>query len=294
VFHVNTHNPWTDRAPGMTLDGIGTFFQRDNTWWREMPAFTDYIKRCQALLQYGSNVADLAVYTGDETPRRALLPERLVSSLPGLFSEKDIQREKARLANVGQPLEVSPVGVTHTANMTKADAWTNPLRGYRYDSFNHDVLTKARVENGMIVTEGGTKYGALVIPQARPMNPDRIVTCWNVIDSLEAKGARVIRKPWTQSDLSSIGIKRDITLPEGIDYVHRHADDADIYFMSNQTDNTISFVPEFRAVRANKYIADPMTGKVYNAQNQLTLTAGASLFVVLTDLKSALTATNGP
>lgn len=169
--------------------------------------------------------------------------------------------------------------------MTKADAWTNPLRGYRYDSFNHDVLTKARVENGMIVTEGGTKYGALVIPQARPMNPDRIVTCWNVIDSLEAKGARVIREPWTQSDLSSIGIKRDITLPEGIDYVHRHADDADIYFMSNQTDNTISFVPEFRAVRANKYIADPMTGKVYNAQNELTLTAGASLFVVLTDQK---------
>lgn len=285
VFHVNTHNPWTDRAPGMTLDGIGTFFQRDNTWWREMPAFTDYIKRCQALLQYGSNVADIAVYTGNETPRRALLPERLVSSLPGLFSEKDIQREKARLANVGQPLEVSPVGVTHTANMTKADAWTNPLRGYRYDSFNHDVLTKARVENGMIVTEGGTKYGALVIPQARPMNPDRIVTCWNVIDSLEAKGARVIRKPWTQNDLSAIGIKRDITLPEGIDYVHRHADDADIYFMSNQTDKTISFVPEFRAVRANKYIADPITGKVYNAQNQLTLTAGASLFVVLTDQK---------
>ena len=80
----------------MTLDGIGTFFQRDNTWWREMPAFTDYIKRCQALLQYGSNVADLAVYTGNETPRRALLPERLVSSLPGLFSEKDIQHEKSQ------------------------------------------------------------------------------------------------------------------------------------------------------------------------------------------------------
>ena len=42
-------------------------------------------------------------------------------------------------------------------------------------------------------------------------------------------------------------------------------------------------MPEFRAVRANKYIADPMTGKVYNAQNELTLIAGASLFVVLTD-----------
>ncbi|MCD8290166.1 MAG: DNA-binding protein, partial [Prevotella sp.] len=100
VFHVNTHNPWLDRAPGMTLDGIGTFFQRDNTWWNEMPAFTAYISRCQALLQYGSPVVDLAVYTGDETPRRAILPERLVTTLPGLFGSDAIAKENERLANV--------------------------------------------------------------------------------------------------------------------------------------------------------------------------------------------------
>ena len=32
-FHVTAHNPWLDRKPGMTLDGIGFFFQRDNTWY---------------------------------------------------------------------------------------------------------------------------------------------------------------------------------------------------------------------------------------------------------------------
>ncbi len=30
-FHVYVHNPWLDRKPGMTLDGIGLFFQRDQT-----------------------------------------------------------------------------------------------------------------------------------------------------------------------------------------------------------------------------------------------------------------------
>ena len=88
VFHVNTHNPWTDRAPGMTLDGIGTFMQRDNTWWNEMQAFNTYIRRCQSLLQYGRPVVDLAVYTGDETPRRSILPERLVNTLPGLYDRR--------------------------------------------------------------------------------------------------------------------------------------------------------------------------------------------------------------
>ena len=283
VFHVNTHNPWTDRRPGMTLDGIGTFFQRDNTWWKEMPAFTGYISRCQALLQYGKPVVDIAVYTGDETPRRAILPERLITSLPGLYSDQVKEREAKRLANAGQPLEVSPVGVTHTANMTKAEHWVNPLRGYRYDSFNHDVLGKSQVKGGRLVTPGGMEYSALVIPQARKMNPGRIVNCWNTIDSIEKWGVPVIREPWEKADLASLGIKKDAVLPEGIDFTHRTAEGTDIYFMSNQTGKQMTFKPVFRAERAYRYLADAVTGKVYNAGESVTLPAGGSLFYILSD-----------
>ena len=283
VFHVNTHNPWTDRRPGMTLDGIGTFFQRDNTWWKEMPAFTDYISRCQALLQYGKPVVDLAVYTGDETPRRSILPERLITSLPGLYSDQIKEREAKRLANAGQPLEVSPVGVTHTANMTKAEHWVNPLRGYRYDSFNHDVLGKSQVKGGKLVTPDGMEYSALVIPQARKMNPERIVNCWKTIDSIEEWGVPVIREPWEKADLASLGIKKDAVLPEGIDFTHRTAEGADIYFMSNQTGKQMTFKPVFRAERAYRYLADAVTGKVYNAGESVTLAPGGSVFYVMSD-----------
>lgn len=283
VFHVNTHNPWTDRRPGMTLDGIGTFFQRDNTWWKEMPAFTGYISRCQALLQYGKPVVDIAVYTGDETPRRSILPERLITSLPGLYSDQVKEREAKRLANAGQPLEVSPVGVTHTANMTKAEHWVNPLRGYRYDSFNHDVLGKSQVKGGKLITPDGMEYSALVIPQARKMNPGRIVNCWNTIDSIEKWGVPVIREPWEKADLASLGIKKDAVLPEGIDFTHRTAEGADIYFMSNQTGKQMTFKPVFRAERTYRYLADAVTGKVYNAGESVTLPAGGSLFYILSD-----------
>ena len=50
-FHVTAHNPWMDRKPGMTLDGIGLFFQRDNTWYPEARGFVDYITLCQNYLQ---------------------------------------------------------------------------------------------------------------------------------------------------------------------------------------------------------------------------------------------------
>ena len=103
----------------MTLDGIGTFFQRDNTWWREMPVFAQYIRNCQTFLLRGRPVVDLAVYIGDEVPRRSILPERLTDMLPGLFGDSILQREAMRLRNEGQPMETSPVGVSHTLNMTK-------------------------------------------------------------------------------------------------------------------------------------------------------------------------------
>ena len=69
-YHVYVHNPWLDRKPGMTLDGIGLFFQRDQTWWNKgAKALSDYATRCQALLQYGHPVVDIAVFTGEEIPK---------------------------------------------------------------------------------------------------------------------------------------------------------------------------------------------------------------------------------
>ena len=285
VFHVNTHNPFVDKAPGMTLDGIGTFFQRDNTWWREMPAFDRYISKTQALLQYGRPVNDIAVYIGDEMPRRAILPERLVNTLPGLFSEDDLKAEAARKANVGQPTEVSPVGVTHTKNMTKADDWVNALSGYRYDSFNHDVLNGCKVVDGKLVTKGGTVYSVLVVPQSRLMNPDRIVTCWNTIDSIAKLGVPVIKDVWTKSDLSSLGIKRDAVLPKGIDFTHRHAADADIYFVSNQSDKAVRFTPEFRNTRNFCYLVNAETNVIaeWNHNDEIALSSGDAVFFVYTD-----------
>jgi hypothetical protein len=173
VFHVFAHNPWMDRRPGMTLDGVGLYFQRDQTWWKPGKAWMDYTRRCQALLQIGRPVADIAVFTGEEIPRRAILPDRLVSSLPGIFGDSVIAREARRLENVGVPLRTMPAGVVHAANMTGPGDWIDPLHGYVYDSFNPDVLLRlATVDSGWIVLPGGARYALLVLPSAHPLSPD--------------------------------------------------------------------------------------------------------------------------
>ena len=51
--------------------------------------------------------------------------------------------------------------------------WVNPLKGYKYDSFNRDaLLSLAKVSNGRIELPGGSSYRLLVIPGKRKMSPD--------------------------------------------------------------------------------------------------------------------------
>ncbi|GAB3653807.1 glycosyl hydrolase [Echinicola sediminis] len=172
-YHVFVHNPWLDRKPGMTLDGIGLYFQRDQTWWKQSRAMVDYAQRTQYQLQKGRPVVDIAVFSGEDLPSRSVLPERLVAFLPGIFGAERVAKEEARWANEEQPTRVIPAGVRHSANMADAEDWTDPLRGYHYDSFNRDALLNlAEVKDGRVVLPGGASYALLVFPGIRKMNPN--------------------------------------------------------------------------------------------------------------------------
>ncbi|MDR1335584.1 MAG: hypothetical protein LBK22_02000, partial [Tannerella sp.] len=68
VFHTYTHNPRTDwLQPGTSFgSAIGTPFLRGQTWWKHMPAFTDYLSRLNYLFERGKPVSDVLWYIGDE------------------------------------------------------------------------------------------------------------------------------------------------------------------------------------------------------------------------------------
>ena len=241
-FHVNTHNPWLDRKPGMTLDGIGLFFQRDQTWFPEAKAFVDYVTRCQTMLQQGEPVVDIAVYTGEEMPSRALTPDRLVPMLPGLFGPERVASEQKRLANTGCPMEESPVGVRHSAGILDLKDWINPLHGYQYDSMNKDALLTQPFN-----------YKALIIPRGCLISQE----AQERIAQLRQQGVLIIDKPYQAETLE--GVEPDIILPEGIAYTHRVSDDQDIYFLANQEDKERQITASFRWTGRVPAIYNPVT-----------------------------------
>ena len=261
-FHVNTHNPWLFRKPGMTLDGIGLFFQRDQTWFPEAKGFVDYITRCQTLLQKGKPVVDIAVYTGEELPSRAFTPDKLVPMLPGLFGEKRVASEKARLANQGQPMTESPVGVKHSAGILDLKDWINPLHGYQFDSMNKDALIYQPFN-----------YKALVIPSGVLLSSQTR----NRIAQLRSQGVQIIDSPYYEAQLQSVA--PDVVLPEGIAYTHRTNDGQDIYFLANQTDKEMSFKPTFRLQQGTAVLYNPLTDEAMLYNGTVTLPPYGSLFV---------------
>ena len=261
-FHVNTHNPWLDRKPGMTLDGIGLFFQRDQTWFAEAKPFVDYITRCQTLLQKGKPVVDIAVYTGEEIPSRALTPDKLVPMLPGLFGAERVASERKRLANVGQPMEESPVGVRHSANILDLKDWVNPLHGYQYDSMNKDALLTQPFNNKVLIIPQGT----LVSKEVKAK-----------IAQLRRQGVQIISKPYKDNTFEKIA--PDVVLPEGIAYAHRADEGFDIYFLSNQTDKEQTFTPTFRQSSGKGAVYNPLTNESTSYEGTVRLAPYGSLFV---------------
>jgi len=305
VFHVNAHNPWTEgRYPGMTLDKYGLYFQRDQTWWKLGKAWMDYTIRCQALLQAGKPVVDIAVWTGDDYPRRAVHPERLVPLLPGMFGQERVDAEAARLAADPMERDTSACGVVYPKNATLPQDWINPMHGYHYDSFNTDALLKAAKESkGRISLPGGMEYAALIVPPADIHYPN------GILSERSAKALRALKKagvpvldsfPYRATDLSSLGIEPDFIASdakgayiEGLNFCHRQTDSEDIYFIANHDAQAKDFTASFRVSGRTPEIWYPASGEIvrrttFREENgrvlmPLRLEASESVFIVLKD-----------
>ncbi|MBP3726153.1 MAG: hypothetical protein J6I60_02930 [Bacteroidaceae bacterium] len=67
LLHVYISQRNEDSIPDI-IPWFGNEFNRKNTWYGHLHLFTDYLKRCNYLLQQGAYVADVAYYIGEDAP----------------------------------------------------------------------------------------------------------------------------------------------------------------------------------------------------------------------------------
>ncbi len=126
-------------------------------------------------------------------------------------------------------------------------------QGFDADMINTEVLLNSSVKNGCLTLKGSDmEYKALIlVPQKKPY-------CEEVQAKLEAlrqSGLPVLDKPDDQLTPDMFGAKE-------IDFIHRTADDFDIYFLANQSDKPVQGTFQFRNTGKLAEIWDPVDGSI--------------------------------
>ena len=262
MFHVYVHQPWMNVAPGQTLAIFGTHFERTNTWWEQMPAFTAYISRCQHLLQQGRFVADVLYSCGENSPNESLLPSGSVAPPRGYdYDICDPQAIFERLS-VRDGQLVLPDGVRYRLLVLPDDPAMTPTMAKRIGE-----LVKA----GATVIAPKPTFSPSLSTQP---NADREVrdladTIWGDCDGKKAtehaygRGRVYWGKPLTQV-LPALSLPPDFELRAGplVRYIHRQTDTGDLYFVASSSTLSLDTEAAFRAGEGSPQLWDPLTGQV--------------------------------
>jgi hypothetical protein len=202
--------------------------------------------------------------------------------------------EKQRLANAGQPMREMPVGVNNSANIFDIGKWINPLNGYAYDSFNKDVLMKnAKAANGIFSVNDATAYQVVIFPHP-PEKYSKEVQ--KQIDKIQQACVYVPQLPVLDNNFTSKGIEPDVIVPENIGWTHRRTPETDIYFITNQSDESKQFAASFRIKNRIPQIWQAVDGSVQQVSDyqstgnrteiKLDLPPSGSVFVVFVSVEN--------
>jgi hypothetical protein len=291
VLHVYIHQPWEDRIPGVNA-WFSTEFNRHNTWFEQSRSWIDYYRRCGFLLQQGQPVADVAYFIGEDAPKMTGVRQ---PALPPGFNFDYINAEviESRL-KVKQGRFVLPEGVSYSLLVLPDLKTMRP-----------GLLKKIRD----LVRAGGTILGPA--PERSPSREgfpkcDQLVRklaeeVWGDLRSEPARGplrsrtfgaGRVLLSNDLGEVMPALGLLPDVAGvdPKKILWTHRASAEADIYFLSNQSEEELSISPIFRVSGRTPELWDPVQGRMvssalYQSAGQgtrvgISLRGGESVFVV--------------
>ncbi|MDR1526108.1 MAG: glycosyl hydrolase family 2 [Dysgonamonadaceae bacterium] len=255
-FHGTTYSPKEAAWPGWKFYAA-VDMSPTNTIWRDAPAFFEYVARTQSFLQYGTPDNDCLLY------------------LP-IY---DIWHEKR--GNYYLPFSIHNVlhelpGFGESVEKIRND-------GLDLDYISDRFLQTTTVENGMLKTEGGALYKALILPSVKKMPLETLAK----IQALIKQGATVVfsgqypedvpglfrleerRKTFVAiiNQLRSEPLQQLQILPEsfitgfGGKMIRRKHDSGHIYFFSMLKNNPVNNWVALGTQAQSALFFDPMTGK---------------------------------
>jgi len=262
VFHTSAQQP-LDTKPGNTM--VGTHINRNITWAEQAKPFMTYVARTSYLLQQGRFVADLAY----------LLPEGAPSTMP--FWGAGLQPTPSKGYDydyVNTDILLHQMSVSDDGRLVLSDGMSyRVLVLPETNRMTPEVLHKIHE----LVAAGATVVGQRPLqspslvgyPNADKEMQQMATDVWGNTDGFTdtqhayGKGMLMWGLPLTEV-LSRENVYRDFDARQLMDselvWIHRHLDDSDVYFVSNQTDSPQEVEARFRISGKEAEIWHPDTG----------------------------------
>ena len=254
VWHAFVCSPAERGIPGQQYFA-GTHLNPNVTWWEKSAPFFSYLNRCQFLLQQGLPVADVAYYYGDHVPNFAQLKK-------------------------SDPAKILP--------------------GYDYDVITEEaILTRTSVKDGRIVLPDGMSYRVLVLPDCAMISlpvlkklKELVAAGATVIGPKPIESGSLQNFPQCDFEVTKLADElwngspgkgriisdktaRDVLLGDGVpfdvefyvrtdaslDYIHRRAGNAEIYFVANRATNAVAAIGTFRVSGQAPELWNAVTGE---------------------------------
>ncbi len=268
MIHTFTHSPPDVKPPGYEYFA-GTHFNPQITWWKQSHAFTDYISRCQFLLQQGKFVADVCFYQGDRIP--SFVPMKHIDPDLGPGFDYDVVNSEVLLTRMSfkDGKIVLPDGMSYRL-LVLPDS----------DRMNPRVLKKITelIQSGATVVgpKPNTVYGLGNYFQSDSIVKELAVNLWGACDGEKIKEkivgkGRIVCRKTAREILLNQGILPDFEFKSpfkdtNLDYIHRSilesSVNTDIYFIANLTDRWENVTGTFRIEDKIPELWNPENGKI--------------------------------
>ncbi len=264
--------------PGWRLYAAGAFNEK-NPWWIVMPDLSKYLQRVSWLMRQGQPANDIAFY----------LPNS--DAWAGFVSPRVHYMIEALKSRIGDPV---------IARTLEA--------GYNLDFFDDDVLQQiGKVEKGAL-SLGANKYKAVILPNVERIplatlrkleefakNGGLVIAARRIpnvapgykasdaeraeiraiaarlFEGANAAGHLVADENTQLAPKLNALLQPDVQLAPAvtdIGFIHRHDDNADIYFLANSSNQKQSVKATFRVQGLNAELWNPLDGSVRAADTQ--------------------------
>lgn len=255
LLHVYIQQPYANDYPGIDA-WFGTEFNRKNTWFNQIDLFTMYHKRCNFMLQQGLNVADIAYFIGEDTPKMTGIRK---PDLPRGYNYDFVNAEVIiRNMSVKDGKLILPHGTSYRILVLPPQKTMRP-----------ELLAKIEqlVANGAVIL--GTPPSQSPSLEDYPNADLKVQTLakkmwgdFSVKHRLYGKGF-IINDTSLEEALKLIHSTTDCYSDnEAVRYTHRTVNGKEIYFLTNISDKAVDFTTTFRVNGLQPELWDALTGTI--------------------------------